>query len=266
MDKKTLLEVRNVIEDIKLNGINEGYIRELYRLLGNSEIPLIFDENSLNTAAFKPKQMKIIASLSKCKQWTKDMLETSIKHFDVGDEELAKSYLLVSLLAHEIEHSNQKLIADGIKETNYDFKREVYHDIFEVLRMKKYIIPRPISLTIDIVRFFKYKNNAYNMILERNADLEAYNVASLVASEANDSELLAYLLSLRNINLLQGYYESEEGVLKYSYRRLGMMRKYNRLDIPSDLDLSTKIKEGLELSKDERDVAIKTMKQRVNFK
>ena len=100
MDKKTLLEVRNVIEDIKLNGINEGYIRELYRLLGNSEIPLIFDENSLNTAAFKPKQMKIIASLSKCKQWTKDMLETSIKHFDVGDEELAKSYLLVSLLAH----------------------------------------------------------------------------------------------------------------------------------------------------------------------
>ena len=44
------------------------------------------------------------------------------------------------------------------------------------------------------------------------------------------------------------------------------MRKYNRLDIPSDLDLSTKIKEGLELSKSERDVAIKTMKQRVNFK
>ena len=106
--------------------------------------------------------MKIIASLSKCKQWTKDMLETSIKHFDVGDEELAKSYLLVSLLAHEIEHSNQKLIADGIKETNYDFKREAYHDIFEVLRMKKYIIPRPISLTIDIVRFFKYKKNGWS--------------------------------------------------------------------------------------------------------
>ncbi len=266
MEKEVLLEARNVIDDIYKNGLDEKYIKELYHLLGNDSIPLRFKNSGINTAAFNPKFMHILINTQKLNKWLNDMVCEILNHFNINDIELLKPYLIVYALSHEIEHSNQKLIADEKKQPNYDYEIDVYNDIFNVIYMKQYILPRPMSLTRDIIRFINYKTNEYNLILERNASIEGYNIASCIANLSNDKEMLDYLISVRNVFMLQGYVDGKEGCLKYTYKTLGMMRKYNNLVFPNNMSLHEKARKGLELNDVERKKVILSLKQTTHFK
>ena len=266
MEKEKLLEIRNIIEDVKNNGLNETYIKELYRIMGNTSIPLVFTTMGFNTAAFSPKYMSISVNVDKSKDWINKTTSESKEYFEIRDEELVKAYFLISLLGHEIEHSNQKLIAEGIKEAKYEYMCQAYNDVFDVMKQKKYIIPRPISLIRDIVLFSIYQANAYNFILERNASVEGYNLTSSVAESSGEKDIMQYMVGLRNAYMIQGYQESAEGALKYTYRKLYKMKKYNSLYIPSDIPLDEKARLGLEVSEEERDKVILALKQTTKFK
>ena len=50
MKKEEIIEIRNILDLICKNGINEEYIRELYRLTGNENIPLSFSNVGNNSA------------------------------------------------------------------------------------------------------------------------------------------------------------------------------------------------------------------------
>ena len=266
MEKNELLEIRNIIEDIKNNGVNEKYIKEIYKYLGNKNIPLIFNNKIVNTAHFTPKFNVISVNLNKSKDWTKQVINDSIDSFEVSDIKLLDSYLYVTLLAHEIEHSNQKLIADNKKEPNYEYKKQAYHDIFDIMLKKDYIIPRPISLVTDLVRFIIYTKNAYDFILERNATIESYDVTSKIANLTEDKDILDYMLSSRNAFMLMGYNDNSEGTLKYTYDKLGMMNKYNRLVFPNDISLFERAREGLELTEDESNKMLRLLRESSKFK
>ena len=266
MDKKELLEIRNIIEDIKKYGINSKYMEEIYKYLGNSCIPLNFNNRIIDTAHYTPKFNVISVNLDKSKDWTKQIASDSLDSFDISDLKLLESYLYVTLLSHEIEHSNQKLIADNKKEPNYEYKKQAYHDIYGVMLKKDYIIPRPISLITDIVRFIIYNKNAYDFILERNAIIESYDVSSKIAAQAEEKDILNYMLSYRNAFMLSGYNESTEGTLKYTYDKLGMMNKYRKLVIQDDIPLFERAREGLELTEEERDKMFLVLKENSKLK
>jgi hypothetical protein len=266
MEKEKLLEIRNIIDDIYSNGINELYFKSLYELIGNEEIPIIFNNSSRNTAAFNPKFMDISVNLEKSTNWVSEMVKESTNYFDINNLKLLKSYYYVCLLAHEVEHSNQKLIADGVKKPDYDFKKQAYHDIFGVLHFKEYILPRPVSMIRDIVRFCIYKKNAYDFILERNASIEEFNLPSLVVLEADEKEILEFLIFSRNIYLSLGYLTDGTGPLKYTYKKLGMMKKYRELNIPQNISLTKRIREGLEIPKESADKVIQTLGRKLKLK
>lgn len=265
MKKEELLELRNIIEDVSKNGINENYIKSLYSILGNEGINLTFSNSSLNTAKFVPKFKYITINLDKTIKWVDEMLKDSKDYFDIKDEELLKSYLLISLLTHEVEHSTQKLISEGRIEPKYEYQVQAYKDIYGVMTKKEYLLPRPISLLKDIIRFGIYQKHAYSFILERNASVEGFNTASQIADLSSDQEALDYLITQRNSYMMLGYLESEEGTLKYTYDTLGMQKQYEKLVLPTDISISEKTREGLSLTKGERDKAILSLKQGCRF-
>lgn len=265
MEKEKLLEIRNIIDDINKHGVNENNIRKVYEILGNSIIPLEFN-NTNNVAAFNPSFMKVFVNLEKSKEWLIKNIVDSRELYDIKNKELLKAYLLISMIAHEVEHSDQKLIVDGLKEANYDFKKTVYSDVYSFIMIKKHLIPNPISLIYDSIMFSIYRSNAYNMILERNALIAGYNTAALVAMESNDIDELNYLMSSRNTVMLIGYLDGYDGDIEYTYKKLGMIKKYKRIDFPSDMSLVEKIKEGLTLTREEKSKLILTYKQTNKFK
>ncbi len=266
MEKDDLLEARNIIDDIYKNGLSIKYMKELYRILGNKDIPLIFPKNKPYPAAFDFEYMYIYIDIQKINKWLDELVYNIITQFGVDDIKLLKSYLVSYALCHEIEHSNQKLIAEEIKKPTYDYEKNVYYDIFDVALMKEYSLFRLIPLIRDSIRFKIYRNNPYSFIIERNASIEGYNVVSKVADVCNDKDMLDLFIGIRNIYMLQGYGDSKEGCLKYTYRRLGMMKKYNSLVFPTDMSLDEKARRGLELTQEERDKVVLSLKQTMHFK
>lgn len=262
MEKEKLLEARNIIDDIYKNGINDNYLKELYKIFGNSNINLIINNHLFNTAVFVPNYSSIIVNIDNSIKWVNKVIDESIEYFEINNIELLKSYLFISLLCHEIEHSNQKLIADNKLEPNYEYKKFVYKDILDITSKKDYLIPNPISLINDIIKFIIYKKNEYDFILERNASVEGFNTASLVAKEANEKDILDYMIYTRNAFMLNGYISGCEGTLKYTYRKLKMLKKYNNLVIPTDLPLIEKIKDGLELTEKEHEKVLTLLKSK----
>ena len=266
MDKESLLEIRNIIEDIKNNGISKNYLSEIYNYLGYKDIPINFNSRIKETARLNPNNNVITVNIPKSKEWTQKGASDSLESFEISDIKLLEAYLYVTLLAHEIEHSHQKLIADGKIKPNYEYKKQVFHDIYNIMIKKDYIIPRPISLMKDILRFKIYTENAYNFILERNASIESYDVLSKIAKLSNEKEIFNYMLTCRNAYMLTGYNDSPEGTLKYTYDKLCMMNKYDSLVFPKDITLFEKVREGLELTEEERTKAKKLLKQNSYFK
>lgn len=260
MEKEVLLETRNVIDDIYKNGLKEKHIKELYRLLGNKSIPLIFN-NVLYTAAFNPELKYISINIEKLIKWLDEAVKDTMKLYDIKDAELLKSYLIVYALCHEIEHSNHKLISEKKKQPNYNYKVKAYRDIYSAILPKEYLLSIPIPFVNDNIRYIIYKINAYNFIFERSATIEGFNIASSIAELSNDREMLKYLISVRNKQIYQSYKYSAEGYLKYTYRLLRMMRRYQRLKFPSDMTLDEKAREGLELTEVERKKLILTLQK-----
>ena len=102
--------------------------------------------------------------------------------------------------------------------------------------------------------------------LERNASIEGFNIASAVAQKSNDYSVLDYLITSRNANMFQGYVDNGDGTLKYTYDKLGMLKEYNKLIIPSDIPLYEKAREGLELTEEERKKVVLSLENNSKFK
>jgi len=264
VEKEKLLEVRNVLEDIKTKGTNKKYIIELDRLINDNDIPLKFSTLNNNAAAFNPNYKVINVNLDRLHSWLDEMMEYYQKNYYITDVELFKAYLTLYVYAHEIEHTNQFAYAFLDKEPKYAFKKQVCQDIFNLMIPKKHLLPRPITLSKEIYRFVLYKKNAYNYILERNASIEGFDLASKVAYYSDEKDIMKPLIDSRNVNVLQGYLNDSYGCLYETYKGLKMMKEYRKLDIPDDLILTDKAREGLSLRPKEKELIVNSIKNTLN--
>ena len=265
MEKEKMLKIREVIEEINRKGINEEAFQALDPLLNTGNIPLCFTTVNPKAASFNPNYRTILVNIKKMIYWVDEMVKQSLDYFYISDVNLLKSYLVVYVLSHEVDHSLQYLIGKGDMEGRFPFNHEVYKDLFDILIPRKYIIPRPISLARDTYRFFKYQKNAYDYILERNASVEGYDLVANIAREVGEAEIVDYMISCRNTFMLIGYAQDGTGTLKTTYSGLKMMSKYNKLNIP-EMSLLDKCREGIEVTEDERQLVLASIKGNMKFK
>lgn len=266
MSKEELLNIRSVIEDIQHHGISKNTIEYLYSIMGYDNIPLGFTNFSKLSAYFNPKYMNIAVNINKFNEWLDNVISDGYSVFDIKDDALLRAYLVIAIIAHEIEHSKQRLISKDMLEPNYAFKTDAYKDVYEATRIRRFLIPRPISLFIDLSRFFIYQYNANELILERNASLEGYTLASDIALLSGDKDIQGLMDTYKGAFMLMGYEDGTEGTLKHTYDKLLMMKRYNKLDIPDDISLLEKAREGLELTQEERDTLISHLVKNSSFK
>lgn len=264
MEKDKLLELRSLVHYMKDNNINEDTITKLDRLLNDNGIPLAFSKINPNSAAFNPNFGFISVNIKRLNTWLDNMVSYYSKAYDFKDLDLLRAYFVLYVYRHEIEHTNQYCIGVGLREPKFDFQRDVYHDIYNVMISKHYIIPRPITLGIEFTRFMLYRKNAYNYILERNASLEGYDITASVAME-DDQDIFRSMIDSSKIMTLTGYLNDNKGCIFHTYEGMLMLRKYNKLNIPNDLSLTDRIREGLSIEEDERQMLLKHVKSSTRF-
>ena len=265
MEKDRLLELRSLIHYMKDNNINEDTITKLDRLLNDNGIPLAFSKINPNSAAFNPNFGFISVNIKRLNTWLDNMVSYYSKAYDFKDLDLLRAYFVLYVYRHEIEHTNQYLYAIGKKEPNFEFKKDSFFNVYNVMIPKHYLVPRPITLGIEVTRFALYRKNAYMYILERNASIEGFDTTSLVALE-DDDDICRAMIDSRNVHSIIGYSDDRNGCLYHTYKGMLMLRKYNKLDIPSDLSLTDRIREGLSIEEDERQMLLKHVKSSTRFK
>ncbi len=264
MERNKLLELRNIIEDIQNLGLNEEIIARLDIILNENHIPFVVRNTTLKPASFMPNYKMILVNLKKSVEWVKQMVDSSMEYFPVCNKELLKAYLIVYMYRHEIKHTNQYCIGMGLKEPKYEYQKQAYHDIFDIMIPKHYILPRPITTMKDFIRFTRYNQNAYDYILERNASVEGFDLPASIAHIVGEKEIEDYMIASRNTYLLLGYIDNNYGALKNTYDGLFMKKQYQKLIIP-DLSLMERVREGLTIKDDERKLVLSVLKDNIHF-
>lgn len=266
MNKEELLNLRDIIEDIKNNGVSKNNIIKIDSIVNDNDIPLVFNRMNINTASFSPNYRNISVNISKIDNWLNEMCKYFIEHFDIKDIDLLKAYLVIYMYRHEIEHTNQYMIGMGEKDSKYEYQEQVYNDLFNILISKKYLVPRPIKLGLDLYRFILYKKNAYTYLLERNATIEGFDLASSIAYLVKEEDIYNCMLDSCNTHFLFGYLNNGDGSLLETYRGLKMMKSYRNLILPDDLSLFERARQGLIINNDERKLVFDSIKSTSKYK
>ena len=229
------------------------------KLLVNYEIESSSEEK--NAACYVPLYNTIYVRIEQLIEW----IEVNYKDFcDVGniDDELIKSYLLLYLLVHEIEHSYQGLVRLSKVEIPCNIVG-VGYSTFMGLLISSNGFYNPIKSTIRNIRLSKYYKNEQYYVLERNANLEASIAMLSLAKYTENPELTRIFLEISRAYSLLGYEVGTSGCMLNTFRDLLYSNIYKRTN-KDDIKDEYRVRFGLEISKEKRNELFKTCSKSYN--
>lgn len=256
-NKGQLLIMKDVLNYLQNNELSKTYLEEILKELlpkNNNELLVNYNikEKGLVTSQFQPSTKSIDISLNKINTWLENNIKDFINNYKVNDINILKSYLVLFILSHEIEHSKQYLIAEGKIETPCILLKDAYKGLFELLNPKETIIPRPIKDTKRRLSLFLYKLKENYYVLERNANIESMSLISQCALYNNNEDIYNIFDDMKNIYLKCGYIDSTMGSVEETYRKILMYNKYKTFTHQIGFSVQDKIRYGLEITEEVR--------------
>ncbi len=256
--KNSFLMFNDFFSEIEKNGIRVENISELLNLIiprdkaGKLLINYRVKEKGVGTAVFSPKFEDIVISINKIIDWLSANSLQLAEMYKVDDVEKLRKYLLLFVITHELEHGYEYLMGKGTYESPCSLVSESYRSLFSLLVTPSYIIPRPVKEVRRVVSLIKYKQRENNFLLERNANIEAFDLLSKLALENADEELYHAFLNMKNCFMLQGYADSTEGSISETFRNILMSDKYRKMNKENNLSMEDKVRFGLEIDEETR--------------
>ena len=158
-------------------------------------------------------------------------------------------------LCHEIEHTYQYMFGQKYIEPPYQVVSDAYRKMIELKEEKMSLLKFKILLS----RYKSQKNKAY-FVLERNANVEAYDLLLKLSRYESNPELEKLMY-----NQWMGYsacgYASlkNNGPFEESFRSTWRKRKFRELDFSEDIPVSERIRYGLPIEDTDRIVLLKNL-------
>lgn len=252
-----LLIFSDIINQVSKDKLNKEYLEEILKLLipNNNGKPLIdynISERNFSTAIFIPRSKRILLSLEKILKWLEANTKDIADLYKINDTDMLKSFLFLFVITHEIEHSYQYLIGEGLIPSPSKTIQCGYKGIFDLLVPDNYIIPRPIKQTRKTIATILYKLHQNSYVLERNANVESTDLLCQLAEFMEREDLFKVFDSMKREFICLGYYDSPIGCLEETYKKLLLHDKYKKffeeINIPED----EKIRYGLGISDETR--------------
>ena len=165
------------------------------------------------------------------------------------------AYTTFFTLCHEIEHTYQYMFGQKYTAPPYQVVSDAYRKMIELKDEKMSLLKFKILLN----RYKSQKNKAH-FVLERNANVEAYDLLLKLSRYESNSELEKLMY-----NQWMGYsacgYASlkNNGPFEESFKSTWRREKFRELDFSEDISVSERIRYGLPIEESDRIVLLKNL-------
>ena len=242
--------VSRLLEKLRSKGYKNEVIEEILNTIipQNKNLPIdVVLGNSQKPAFFNEEAKKIEVSLKILKNYINKQVNLLIKLHPNLENEIFYNHILLTLV-HEVEHYYQCLVENEYVDFPYKIVVDSYKNIKE-LKIPKDL--NPIIALIKIRRFFNYSHNP-DSLLERSANVEAYDMLVKVAKYENNPEMLKILEELLSYQLSLGYKGINNGSVEKTYKKKGLINVYNSFEFDEIIPIEDKVRYGLPIDKETR--------------
>ena len=261
-DKDGLMLLKDIVTYTQKHDLSVEYLEHILKYLlpkdsDNFLTSYYVKEKGIVTAMFVPDSNKILLSLDKMNDWLERQTEDFSKYYQFSNKKEFKSYMLLFMLTHEIEHAYQFLIGKGIVDTPNDVLKNAYQGLFDLMIKKHYLLPRPITISRRLISKILYKARENDYLLERNANILSMELVGKSALFNDNEEIFKIFDDTMRTYLICGYTDSNIGSIKETYRNILMENKYRWFYHDIEIDDRDKVRYGFEIDDNTRNKVLK---------
>lgn len=237
--------VSKLLEELRKKGYCKTVLEEILNSIipknNNLPIDVVFG-NSQIPAFFNGKKIEI--SIDVLKNYIDKKLNLYYKLYPDLKKEIFYNHVLLTL-SHEVEHYYQRLIANKYIDFPYKIIIESYKNLDHL------IIPKDSNIIDALIKFKKFSSYSKrpDSLLERNANVESYDLLVKVANYESNKEMLKILDELLSFTLTLGYRWFNNGSIEKTYRKKGMTDIYNSFNHDEIIPIEDKVRYGLPIDK-----------------
>ncbi len=160
-----------------------------------------------------------------------------------------KNYLAIFILSHELEYAYQVGIKNGLIVSPSIMLESCYKMVYNLkIEFSNYSLKNKLR---NIIPLIKYEKAQGHLALERNANLESFNLLYKIASLESNEDLLKLIEELRMFQALTGYNSNGPGVLVNTAKTILQLNKLKGFEEVDTLSFEEKVRYGLPISEDE---------------
>lgn len=208
-------------------------------------------------AFFNAYHKKIHISEDPLKKYVNGLVNEIIKLYPNLEKQREELFIYTTFftLCHEIEHTYQFIFGERYIEPPYKVVGDAYKKLIEIKEEKMSLLQYRILLS----RYKSQKDKAH-FVLERNANVEAYDLLLKLSRYESNSELEKLMY-----NQWMGYsacgYASlkNNGPFEESFKSTWRREKFRELDFSEDISVSERIRYGLPIEDSDRIVLLKNL-------
>lgn len=258
-NKDDLILVKDIFELLRKDTVTGELLEEVVnRLLpknndGSLLVGYQINDRNGGTPAYSLSRNFLNLSIDEMYRWIDNNSKKFINDFDVRNVSLFKDYMFLYILLHEIEHSYQFLMAYKAVDAPCELISSGYRLIIDTLLGKNYNKLGFFRGIRNVMSYYLYNVNNYKYVIERNANVEAFDLLQSLAIENSHEELAKVFNSMRNSILIWGYVNGNRGSFEETCDGMLIGREYRKLNHNYELTDIEKIRYGLPISVDTRE-------------
>lgn len=252
------MDIKNISKQLELLR-SKGYTKEVLEsilnaiILQNKYFPIdIAINDSKIPSFFSVDEKKIEIPF----EYTKLYVYKKIRFFLLEHPSLEKDMfynMIMAVLLHERAHYHQYLIGEKYTDFPYEIVSEAYKNLFSYELGNVNVI----TATIKTNRFDRYYCKT-EFLLERNANVETFDLLHQVALYENNKELIEILEHEKNYYLALGYNGLlYNGAMKKTYSKILGKALYNSFNHTEEISLCDRVRYGLPIDNETRKRVLK---------
>lgn len=243
------------IRYLKKHGISKDFIEELLKqmiptnnmqyLINYFVVESKFGNGSV---AFDPSEETIEIYLGKLYYWLDNCINVLTDDFHLKDKDTLKGYQLIQIVAHEVEHAYQYLMGIGLIDAPNSTIANAYRDIYDL-----------VTRDDDFEAKYFYFANFNKLLLERNAQIESFDLILKYARYNGRSDIYDAYKSLSDSWTLIGYEDNSDGSIRETYRLLKLYDNHLKFNFKIQMSEEERIRHGFPISDDARQKILKKL-------
>ena len=236
----------NLLEDIVVSLIPKNNDGELY---------LGYDLRNVGAliSSFSFSDNEVRLSVDEMTRFNNRNCIKFIDRFGIRDIDLFKDYMFLMIILHEIEHGYQYLMAYGVEPVPCKLISDGYRLIIDTLLGRGYENLGFIKNIKNDLSHFLYYKNCSKYVIERNANVEAFDLLQKLAISNDHYELSVVFNQIRNAMAMWGYMDNNKGSFDETCRKMLIGNEYRDFDHSYELSDIDSFRYGLPISDEFRE-------------